>query len=170
MRTLVVYETLWGNTEKVARAIAAELSATMQVDVVDVDSAPDAVSGYDLLVVGGPTHAFSMTRASTRQGAVSQNGAPSAPLRGIREWLDVLTPTEAKIKAVVFDTRVDSPRLPGSAARAAKQELRSLGFEPLLKQKTFHVHGYEGPLVDGELEKAAQWAREVVGALAGQAG
>lgn len=170
MRALVVYETLWGNTEKVARAIAAELSATLQVDVVDVDSAPDAANGYDLLVVGGPTHAFSMTRASTRQGAVSQNGAPSAPHRGIREWLNVLTPAAANVKAVAFDTKVNAPRLPGSAARAAKQELRSLGFEPLLKQKTFHVHGYEGPVVDGELEKAVEWGREIAATLAVPAG
>ena len=168
MRALVVYESLWGNTEKVARAVAAELSATMQVDVVDVDSAPDSADGYDLLVVGGPTHAFSMTRASTRQNAVDQHGAPVTLKRGIREWLNVLAPTENHLKAVAFDTRVDKPRLPGSAAKAAKQELRSLGFEIPLKQKTFRVHGYEGPLVDGELEKAAEWAREVSRALSGQ--
>ena len=168
MRALVVYESLWGNTEKVARAIAAELAVTMQVDVVDVDSAPNTIAGYDLVAVGGPTHAFSMTRVSTRQTAVKQNGAPSAPQRGIREWLDVLTPTENHVKAVTFDTRANAPRLPGSAARAAKQELGSLGFEIPLKQKTFRVHGYEGPLVDGELEKAAVWAREVSQALSEQ--
>ncbi|KQV05034.1 flavodoxin domain-containing protein [Leifsonia sp. Root112D2] len=161
MRGLIVYESLWGNTEKVARAIAAALSATLQVDVADVDSAPDSVVGYDLLVVGGPTHAFSMTRASTRQNAVSQNGAPSAPDRGIREWLNVLTPTEVAVKAVAFDTRVNAPRLPGSAAKVARQELHSLGFDTSLRQKSFHVHGYEGPLVEGELERAAQWGREV---------
>lgn len=169
MRALVVYESLWGNTEKVARAIAVELSATMQVDVVDVDSAPNSVDGYDLLAVGGPTHAFSMSRAATRQSAVSQNRAPFAPQRGLREWLNGLTPTKTQTMAVAFDTRVDAPRLPGSAAKAAKQELRSLGFDTVLKQKTFHVHGYEGPLVDGELEKAAQWGREVASAL-GHAG
>ena len=168
MRALVVYESLWGNTEKVARAIAAELAVTMQVDVVDVDSAPNTIAGYDLVAVGGPTHAFSMSRESTRQTAVKQNGAPFAPQRGIREWLDVLTPPENHVKAVTFDTRANAPRLPGSAARAAKQELRSLGFEIPLKQKTFRVHGYEGPLVDGELEKAAVWAREVSQALSEQ--
>lgn len=168
MRALVVYESLWGNTEKVARAIAAELSTAMQVDVRDVDSAPDSIGGYDLLVVGGPTHAFSMTRESTRRNAVNQNGAPFAPKRGIREWLNVLAPTEINVKAVAFDTRANAPRLPGSAAKAAKQELRSLGFDIPLKQKSFRVHGYEGPLVDGELEKAAQWGREISNALSGQ--
>ncbi|GAB3034530.1 hypothetical protein GCM10027052_10380 [Parafrigoribacterium mesophilum] len=69
MRALIVYESLWGNTEKVARAVAAELSATTQVDVVDVDSAPDTAERYDMLVVGGPTHAFS-GRGAREGGAV----------------------------------------------------------------------------------------------------
>jgi len=168
MRALVVYETLWGNTEKVARAIAAQLSNTMQVDFVDVDSAPNSADGYDLLVVGGPTHAFSMTRASTRKNAVDQHQAPFAPKRGIREWLNVLAPTEKHVQAVAFDTRANAPRLPGSAARAAKQELRSLGFEIPLKQKSFRVNGYEGPLVEGELEKATEWGSEVSRAVSEQ--
>lgn len=165
MRALVVYETMWGNTEKVARAIAAELSRTMSVDVHDVDSAPDSADGYDLVVVGGPTHAFSMTRPSTRHTAVEQNHAPLSPQRGIREWLGTLEPSTADTHAATFDTRAQSPRLPGSAARAAKQELRSLGYDIAVKQKSFRVHGYEGPLVDGELDRAAQWARELAAAI-----
>ena len=157
MRALVVYETLWGNTERVARAIAGELGAGMPVEVVDSDAAPTTVDGYDLVVVGGPTHAFSTTRASTRENAVKQHGAPHAPSRGIREWLTELERPPHRIQAATFDTRVDSPRLPGSAAKAAKQELRSLGFDVVVKPKTFRVHGYEGPLVDGELERATAW-------------
>jgi len=161
MRVLVVYESLWGNTEKVARAIASALSETTQVDVMDVDSAPDSIAGYDLLMVGGPTHAFSMSRASTRRGAVTQNGAPFAPERGIREWLEGLSPATKEVKAVAFDTRVNAPPLPGSAAKAARRRLRSLGFDTSLEERTFRVHGYEGPLLEGELEKAARWARAV---------
>jgi hypothetical protein len=63
------------------------------------------------------------------------------------------------VRAVAFDTRVNTPRLPGSAAKAARHELRSLGFDVGTKAKTFRVHGYEGPLIDGELERAAKWAR-----------
>jgi hypothetical protein len=161
VRALVVYETLWGNTEKVARAIAAELQSSMTVEVVDSDSAPIVFEGFDLLVVGGPTHAFSMTRASTRDDAVVKQGAPHAPQRGIREWLHLVAGQNHTIRAAVFDTRVNAPRLPGSAAKAAQQELRSLGFEIVVKQKTFRVHGSEGPLVDGELERATEWAREI---------
>lgn len=166
MRALIVYESLWGNTEKVARAVAEELGKTESVEIFDVDSAPDSVDGFDLVVVGGPTHAFSMTRPSTREGAVSQNHAPHAPARGIREWLGGLGHVSSRVPAVAFDTRVDSPRLPGSAAKAARHELRSLGFSvEAMKPKTFRVHGYEGPLVDGELDRATEWAREIAGTV-----
>jgi len=165
MRALVVYESLWGNTEKLARAVAAELGTTMTVDVVDSDAAPVVIEGIDLLVVGGPTHAFSMTRASTRASAGTDRSAPHIPKRGIREWLDALTPVTTPIAAATFDTRVESPRLPGSAAKAARHELRSHGFDTGAKPMTFRVHGYEGPVVDGELDAAVAWARELIGAV-----
>ncbi|MFJ6456095.1 flavodoxin family protein [Paenarthrobacter sp. NPDC091669] len=158
MRALVVYESLWGNTEKVARTIGAQLAIDADVDVTDSDAAPLSVDGYDLLVVGGPTHAFSMTRAATRAEAVKSHSAPHEPDRGIREWLNQLERPKAEIPVIVFDTRVDKPRVPGSAAKAAKHELHSLGFDTSVKQRTFRVHGYEGPLLDGELDRAAEWA------------
>lgn len=161
MRAVVVYESLWGNTEKVARAVAGELGRTMTVGVFDAESAPESVEGYDLVVVGGPTHGFSMSRPSTRESAVTQNGAPRAPARGIREWLAQLPHLASPIRAVAFDTRVDKPRLPGSAAKAARHELRSLGFDVALKARSFRVHGYEGPLIDGELGRAVEWARDI---------
>lgn len=161
MRALVVYETIWGNTEEIARAIARGLSDAMTVDVVDSESAPKVVNTYDLVVAGGPTHAFSMTRSSTRQNAVAQQGAPRAPERGIREWLVDLTPPGKAIPATTFDTRVDKPRMPGSAAKAARKELRELGFEIAVKQESFRVHGYEGPLIDGERDRAERWGRDL---------
>ncbi len=166
MRVLVVYESLWGNTKKVAEAVAQALAPTATVDLVDTDTAPDVVEGFDLLIVGGPTHAFSMSRKSTREGARRQDAEVQLPARGIREWLDDLTPVTVPIPAAAFDTRVNSPRLPGSAAKAARHELRSRGFDVAIKPVTFRVHGYEGPLVDGELERAAEWASDLVSGLA----
>lgn len=169
MRAIVVYESLWGNTEKLVRAVAAELSTTMEVEVVDAEAAPASVEGFDLVVVGGPTHAFSMSRASTRASAATDKSAPHVPTRGIREWLDALAPAITKVPAAAFDTRVDTPRMPGSAAKAARQELRSHGFDTAAKAKTFRVHGYEGPVVDGELEASAVWARELAALVAARA-
>jgi flavorubredoxin len=158
VRGLVVYESLWGNTEKIARTIADRLSVHNDVDVVDSDNAPVSVDDYDFVVVGGPTHAFSMTRTSTRADAVASHSAPHHPKRGIREWIGALDKPGKQLPAAAFDTRVDKPRLPGSAAKSAQRDLRALGFELSARHESFRVHGYEGPLVDGETERACGWA------------
>ncbi len=69
MDALVVVESVFGNTRAVAEAIAAGLADRMTVRVVDVADAPTAVTGLDLLVVGGPTHAFGMSWSATRRSA-----------------------------------------------------------------------------------------------------
>lgn len=79
MRALVVYESMFGNTEEVARAIGEGIAASMHADVVEVGAAPDTVpADVILLVVGGPTHAFSMCPGQ-RHGEMplSRPGPPS---------------------------------------------------------------------------------------------
>jgi hypothetical protein len=67
MKALLVYESLFGNTEAVARAIADGLSLEMEVAVHEVGEAPTVITEFiDLVVVGGPTHAFSLSRPGTR--------------------------------------------------------------------------------------------------------
>lgn len=166
MRAIVVYESLWGNTEQVAQAIARGLKATMTVELVNAEDAPEQLESFDLVVVGGPTHAFSMSRPSTREGTPKDTPTPRVVTRGIREWLDGLSPVFSRIRAVAFDTKVDSPRLPGSAAKAARHELRSRGFDVTTTAETFRVHGYAGPLVDGELDRAEQWAKGLGASMA----
>ena len=119
-KALVVYESMWGNTEKVARAVAEGLASALQVEVYEVTDAPGSpTQDVDLIVVGGPTHAFSMTRASTRQDARSQ-GADHGGETGLREWLDGLPSGEPAQHVATFDTRVEKMRhLPGSAAKSA---------------------------------------------------
>src|SRR4051794_28788533 len=120
MKALVLYESMWGNTEHVAEAIASGLREAMEVDLVDVTHAPSEPGpAVALIVAGGPTHAFSMSRASTRAEAVSR-GADHPPSElGLREWLDRLPPGHHSQRIATFDTRVDKVRhLPGSAAKA----------------------------------------------------
>lgn len=164
MHAMVVYETVWGNTEQLAREIAEGIGADT-VDVVDAASAPPAIEDdIDLLVVGGPTHAFSMSTASTRESA-RQQGATRIPAGGIREWIERLSTPTSSVPVATFDTRVVSPRLPGSASKKAMKKLVALGFRPAVKPETFGVHGYSGPVADGELERARQWGRTVAAAL-----
>jgi len=163
MRVIVVFESLWGNTAQIARAIADGLEPVATVELVRAADPPTHLESVDLVVVGGPTYAFSMSRPSTRESAVQSKNAPVVS-RGIREWLDDVNPVFHPIAAAAFDTKVESPRLPGSAAKAARSELRALGFDASTPPQTFRVNGYEGPLVDGELARAEQWGHEL-GAL-----
>lgn len=159
MKAVVVYESMWGNTEQVARAIAAGLVDTMAVDVVDVSDAPQDPADADLLVLGGPTHAFSMSRPQTRTDAASQGAPDGSTGNGIREWIARLPDNARPILSSTFDTRVTKVRhLPGSAAKKAARELRRHGYSQVLAPESFYVRDTQGPLDDGELARARAWA------------
>ena len=156
MRALVVVESIFGNTRQIGEAVAAGIARHMEVDVVGVVDAPDTVKGVDLLVVGGPTHAFGMTRMGTRTAAAEQSGGSvSADPVGLREWLLTLSVTPTA--AATFDTRMDKLRLPGSAAGGAAKRLRKRGFRMLARPESFRVAGTQGPLRAGELDRAREW-------------
>jgi hypothetical protein len=160
MNTLVVYESMWGNTRAVAEAVADPLGE--DVTLVDVNDAPaELPADLDLLVVGGPTHAFSMSRPSTRRDAVTKGATSEQVERGIREWLsDVVAPD--RVAVATFDTRVGSVRhLPGSAAKAAEREVRRDHLGRLVGRASFYVDDMAGPLLDGELDRARAWGEEL---------
>jgi hypothetical protein len=89
-RALVVFESMFGNTELVARAVAVGLAEHTDVDVVRARPGVMPRDDVDLVVVGGPTHAFGLTRRSTRVSA-GQQGADEVAAQGtgLREWLDL---------------------------------------------------------------------------------
>jgi hypothetical protein len=158
MRALVIFESMFGNTQVIASSIAEGLAPHMQVDLVEVGAAPTEIDGdVGLLVVGGPTHAFGMSRPGTRQSAAQQSerGVVSARI-GLREWLGGLSEIPGRVAVATFDTRIAKPRLPGSAAAAAEKRLRRLGFR-FIPSKSFYVEGTTGSLVDGEPERARRW-------------
>lgn len=157
MRALVVYESMFGNTETIARAVAAGVGERYDVTVAEVGSAPRSVpEGTDLLVVGGPTHAFGLSRPGTRADAAEQLGErrPVSRGSGLREWLAEVPPA-AGLPAATFDTHIDK-RFPGSAAKAARRRLTRRGYD-VVAAESFHVSGTPGPLVDGEEARARAW-------------
>ena len=159
MKALVVFESLWGNTEQVARAIAAGLEESAEVEVVDVREAPASPGDVDLVVAGGPTHAFSMTRSSTREDAVRQGAPHGTGEPGLREWLDA-QPRDAHHRIATFDTRVTKVHhLPGSAAKSAARSARKHGYDLAARPESFYVEDMEGPLAAGELDRATAWGR-----------
>ena len=156
MSALVVVESMWGNTRAVGDAVARGLG--QDVAVVDVEEAPETVPDWvDLLVVGGPTHAFSMSRTSTREDAVQRGARPGHEARGIREWLEAMPPSD-HLDVATFDTRVSKvKRLPGSAAKAAGKEVRRHHLGRLVASESFYVDDTEGPLLKGERDRATVW-------------
>jgi hypothetical protein len=103
-----------------------------------------------------------MTRASTRRSAAEQaGGGAQAAETGLREWLAALPGAPTGVRAAAFDTRMDRPRLPGSAAAGAARELRHLGYDLVARPETFRVMGTQGPLREGELDRARLWGADV---------
>ena len=166
MRGFVVYESLFGNTARIAQAVVDGLEEHLDVEqhsVAEGKLPEDA----DLLVMGGPTHAFSMSRTTTRQDAVNQ-GANADPTTGLREWLDEL-PQGNDIPFAAFDTRVDMVRrLPGSAAKAAIKVARKRGYLLLTRPESFYVQDVPGPLLEGEVQRAEVWGAQLAQSLVGE--
>jgi hypothetical protein len=168
MRTLIVCESMFGNTREIADAVAETLAAYGHVEVIDVSAAPPVVAaGTDLVVVGAPTHAFGLSRPNTRRSAVDQ-GASAEPAVGVREWLAALTGAAGGICAAAFDTRIARPRMPGSAARAAHRRLAARGFRMVADPESFWVTGTAGPIRPGEMERAHRWAYQLATTMSGR--
>lgn len=142
MNSLVIYGSRYGNTQKLAAAIAAELGKHGEALLVSVEEAPPIVGeATDLVVVGGPTEAHRMSE-------------PVAQLfdRVGDDWL-------AGKAAAAFDTRVRWPLfLSGSAAAGIVRKLEAAGATVIAPPMSFFVGGTPTLLEPGELEQAKAWA------------
>ena len=145
MYGLVVYESKFGNTQRVAEIIGRALGSYGSARVVHVES-PQALTpdNVDLLVIGGPTQAHGMSP-------------------GMRAYLEATLGGVAPGMAAPFDTRLKGPGfLWGSAAKAIGDQLRRAGFQLVAPPASFLVEGMKEPrLVDGEAERAEAWAIEI---------
>jgi hypothetical protein len=159
-------------TEEVAQAIARGLSQHLDVGLVEVSTAPPVITEpLDLIVVGGPTHAFSMSRPSTREDAFRQGAGHGSKAVGVREWLGHQRKGPHSELVAMFDTRVGRVRhLPGSAARGAAKLAHKLGYATAAKPESFYVGDVTGPLLEGELDRAQAWGERLglVGARSGR--
>jgi flavodoxin len=142
MKALVVYDSKFGNTKRVAEAIAEALGTDTPAALVAAGAASESdLAGVDLLVVGGPT-----------QG---HGGSPA-----LRAFIDRIAPEAVRgVPTMTFDTRLDWPRfLSGSAAAQSAKRLTRKGAQLLVPAESFLVTGSEGPLAEGELDRAGTWA------------
>jgi hypothetical protein len=164
MRSVVVYDSMFGNTDLVARAVVDGLAAYGPAEVLSLRDAPSHLDGVDLLVVGGPTHGHGLSNATSRHVSATQAAAGAlAGSIGLREWLAGLDASPGT-PAATFDTRFRKPTwLTGSAARSAAKHLRASGFRLVGEPESFFVAATEGPLAEGELDRARRWGRTLGG-------
>jgi flavodoxin len=156
MKTLVIYDSVFGNTEKIAYAIANAAGSQADVEVLRASEAtPEQLADWGLLVVGSPTRGFRPTEVVTNL----LKRIPSKALRGAR--------------AAAFDTRFKADELDsaglrfvvrsgGYAATRIATQLKKAGAELMVAPEGFYVEDTEGPLKAGELERAAAWAKSIL--------
>lgn len=160
MKALVLYDSQFGNTEKIAQVIGDTLAKEAETTLLRAAAAtPQALSGYDLIIVGSPTQRFNAMET----------------VGGLLAGLSL-----ANVKAAAFDTRFDmavvesrmlrmAVKIAGdSAAYAAPRiaaGLEKAGANLVVEPEGFIVEETEGPLRPGELERAGAWAEEILAAF-----
>jgi hypothetical protein len=169
MKALVVYESMYGNTRHVAEAIAEGLRLSIPTNVwLARDAAVADLDDVELVVVGGPTHAWGISSRRSRDAAVIEAAKHpdhllenASVVAGVREWLHAMK-RQGCCRAVAFDTRLRKPMLvTGSAARAIQRKLHGAGFTTFDKGHSFTVTSTAGPLSPGEIERAQQWGESM---------
>lgn len=145
MKVLVVYDSTWGNTEQIAKAIGASFSDSDDVKVMRAAAATDAdLHSVDLLIVGAPV----------------QGGRPTKP---VSDFLNGVKGFARGTQVAAFDTRMGMRWVGifGFAAPKIANTLKAKGGKLAAEPEGFIVTGKEGPLKEGELERAAAWGRRL---------
>lgn len=159
MNAIVVYESHWGNTEQVARAIAEGIGPEARALTTD-EATPTVVAQADLVVAGAPVMAFSLPSESMIKNTANDPKAPrpadvSHP--SLRSWLEALPLVHGS--AASFETKLRWS--PGGATGGIDSRLRDRGFHTVARGEKFYVKSSYGPLRDGELERARAWGKEL---------
>jgi flavodoxin len=142
VKTIVIYDSLYGNTEQIAKAIGGAVGGEVTVvRATEADAA--ALAAFDLVIIGSPTQGGRFTPK-------------------VKAFLDKIPPGAFKDRRVaVFDTRAKGmiPKIFGWAANRLAETLKGKGAVVVVPGEGFFVKGTKGPLVEGELERAATWAK-----------
>jgi flavodoxin len=141
MKALVIYDSVYGNTKIIAEKIAKELGNNSKaISISDFNT--DDLKDTSLLIVGSPINGW-------------------RPTEKITKWLASLTSEQLKnIKATSFDTRIKL-FIHGDAMNKIAKSLKGAGAEIIVPPTSFIVKGNEGPLLDGEIQKAIDWTNSI---------
>jgi hypothetical protein len=158
MSTLIVYESMYGNTRQLAESIAGAIRGARVLPVWSADQA--AVSAAAHVIIGAPTHVFGMSRLTTRREAreTARRKALTFEAKtdelGVREWLAQMDLTGKLVAA--FDTRA-AKLMPGAGRQIQRAAVRA-GGRALVRAECFLLTR-RNTLRPGELDHAAAWGR-----------
>ncbi len=158
MKAMVIYDSIFGNTEQIAHAIGKALSSKMDAETLHVKNVKvEQWTGIKLLIVGSPTHAFSPTPAiKTFLKRIPKNILEDVTIAAFDTGIS-LDDIDSSI-GHFFIKRF------GYAAKKISDKLKKKGGKPVAPPQGFFVKGNEGPLKKGELERAADWAKRIMAA------
>lgn len=145
MKALIIYDSLYGNTEKIAKTVGSAIAGEVKV-LRPGEVNPSDLKSIELLIIGSPT----------------QGGRPT---KVIQELLNRLPESDIKgINVASFDTRFSTKLVGifGYAAGKIADNLKRKGGTLILPPEPFFVKGREGPLKEGELERAAAWGKRIL--------
>ena len=159
MKALVIYDSFFGNTEKIAQAIGEALSSHGEVQVLKVSNAKlEHLAGLSLLVVGSPTRAFRPSPAiSSFLGRIPANGLQGIKVAAFDTGISLQDANSAILSFFV--------KLFGYAAKPIAAKLAKKGGALAIPPEGFFVRGSEGPLKEGELDRVADWAKQIMATL-----
>jgi hypothetical protein len=160
MKALVVYESLWGNTATIAKAIAEGIGGDAEAKPMSLPQA-ESLAGVDLIVAGAPLLGFSLPSEtivdSIRKNPRDSATSPDTSQPSARAWLESV-PAGAGLCAG-FETRIWWS--PGSSAKALVKGLETKGYRRAAEPAKFVVTGRYGPLKEGEIQRARAWGEEL---------
>jgi flavodoxin len=160
MKAVVVYESLWGNTAAIARAVAEGFGPDARALTTD-EATGRVVAEADVIVAGAPVIGFSLANERARENiAMQEIGAPTPPDTShpsLRHWLAELPAGDKPV--ATFETRIWwSLR---GATGTIEHGFRRAGYRTIAKGEKFIVDGKYGPLREGEVERAREWGKEL---------
>ena len=154
MKVLIVYDTLHGNTEKIAKALKEGIASKHEVKLIKAaESKISDIKNIEMLMLGSPTHGGWYTEPIKNfLGAIPEKGlqnikAAAFDTGSTKENQNIF------VKALIGFFGYASPRI---AKVLNKKEANNIGSE------TFFVLDMKGPLKDGEIERAKEWARRII--------
>jgi len=153
MKALILYDSMYGNTEKIAQALGSAISGEVKVSHVDKVK-PDELRSFNLIIIGSPTQGF-------------------RPTKPIQEFIKSVSEDILKdINVAAFDTRITDQevgrglrflmKIGGYAAPNIAKELKKKNANLIISPEGFFVKGKEGPLKEGEEKRAVNWVKEIL--------